>query len=176
MNFIKLLLVTTGLYFAALAIPTLSLYSCQPEQLKEYATEADSIDWNIAFEDIEPPYEPCCDATKFSVQLCIDDNQNPTWYGLWDECFNLGCQTSWTPASGLICFRCIYPICENGFLWKSVKHLCEVPVPYSFSVDETYLYQGTFWEACISFEPDECLAETYPNCYNFLIYAAGCPY
>ena len=165
-----------GLYLAALAIPTLSLYSCQPDQLNEYTTEADPITWNIPFEEMEPPYEPCFESTKFSVQLCIDDNQDLTWFGLWDECFNLGCQTSWTPAQGLISFRCTYPICQDGFKWEKVQHICEVPEPYTFSVDQTYFGLGAFWEAHIAFEPNECLAETYPNCYNFQLYAANCPY
>ena len=174
MNIRNLIFIFATVYLAALVVPAIFLYSCTPEQYPgDTAPHPDTT--TITINSETPPYDPCTDPTKFSVQLCIDDNETPTWFGLWDECFNIACQTSWTPAHGFICFRCTFPICEEGFVWKSVQHICHVPDPYSFTVDQTYYGLGTFWEACITFPPDECLAETFPNCYNFTIYAENCP-
>lgn len=172
----RFLLFIGVVFVGAFVIPAVFILSCHPDQFpSDTAAEPDSTSITVPVPAEEPPFDPCNNATKFSVQLCIDDVQDLMWYGLWDECFNLGCETSWTPGHGLICFRCTYPICEEGFQWKSVGHLCSIP-EYTFTVDVNYENQGAFWEACITFPPDECLAETYPNCYDFLIYAANCPY
>jgi hypothetical protein len=119
----------------------------------------------------QPPTEYCTEATKFSVTLCIDDSQQVYWTGLWDECFNLGTETSWTPESGTITIRSTWQLCNYGFRWKDVQALCPVP-EYTWSVQPEYNY----WVATLKFPPNECLAEAIPNCYNLVIYGTGCPY
>ena len=140
------------LALAAMAAAAITFHSCK--------TEPD-----------QPPTEYCPEATKFSVNRCIDDNQHVYWTGLWDECFNLGTQTSWTPELGIITIRSTWQLCNYGFRWKEVQHLCPVP-EYTWTVEPEYNY----WVGTIKFPPNECLAEAIPNCYNLVIYGAGCPY
>jgi hypothetical protein len=113
----------------------------------------------------------CANATKFSVNLCIDDNEDVYWTGLWDECFNLGTQTSWAPAQGIIQIRSTWPLCAKGFRWKSVQHLCPVPA-HTWTVEPEYNY----WVGTIQFQPNECLAESISNCYALTIHGSDCPY
>ncbi|MEK7256103.1 MAG: hypothetical protein AAB316_15235 [Bacteroidota bacterium] len=114
--------------------------------------------------------DPCGEATKFSLTLHQDDNENLHWTGLWDECFNLECETIWQPETGLMCIRCTFPLCENGFKWRSNEY-CEVPENYTWEVSQ----QWNFWEGCLTFTPDECLAESIPNAYRFTILGYNCP-
>lgn len=113
----------------------------------------------------------CPNATKFSVSLCIDDNEDVYWAGLWDECFNLGTQTSWTPAQGIIQIRSTWQLCAKGFRWTSVQHLCPVPV-HTWTVEPEFDY----WVGTIQFQPNECLSEAVPNCYSLTIYGSDCPF
>jgi hypothetical protein len=113
----------------------------------------------------------CSDAFKYNVSLCIEADESLLWAGLWDECFNLGTQTTWDPANGLIRIRSKWRLCKKGFDWRSVQYQCPVPT-YDFSVEKI----ANYWVATIQFTPNECLAETVPNCYEFLIYGNGCPF
>lgn len=155
-----------SIYLLAIAVPALFIQSCCPSQFEDLPEPADTT--IVVDIDVEP--DTCDSATKFSVRLCIDDNLNLTWSGLWDECFNLGCETSWSPALGLICLRCIYPLCPE-FKWRRIERICEIP-EYTWTTEEEF----NFYQGCIQFAPDECITETVPNCYDFIIYASGCPY
>jgi hypothetical protein len=119
----------------------------------------------------KPTYDNCSNATMYSVNLCIDSKQNVYWTGLWDECFNLGTQTTWTPELGTIQIRSNWQLCKSKFKWNSVQYLCPVP-EYNWTVG-TELNQ---WVGTISFPPNECLAEAVPNCYGMVIYGMGCRY
>ncbi len=111
----------------------------------------------------------CGNATKYSVNLCIDSNQDVYWTGLWDECFNLDTQTSWAPELGIIQIRSNWQLCKSKFQWNSVQYLCPVP-EYTWGVAPELNY----WVGTISFSPNECLAEAVPNCYSMVIYGMGC--
>jgi hypothetical protein len=113
----------------------------------------------------------CGNATMYSVNLCIDNNQSVYWTGLWDECFNLGTQTTWAPELGIIQIRSNWQLCKSSFKWNSVQYLCPVP-EYTWAVT-TGLNQ---WVGTISFQPNECLAEAVPNCYGMVIYGMGCSF
>lgn len=113
--------------------------------------------------------------TEFSVAHCMDDSEFDMWYGLWEECFNNGCRTSWNPTQGRMCIECIWPILEEGFEWTSNDH-CEVP-EYTWEVSTNYdPDEGMYWEGKLLFPPNECLAEEVDNCHHFVILGYNCPY
>ncbi|MCC6727018.1 MAG: hypothetical protein IT258_21125 [Saprospiraceae bacterium] len=113
----------------------------------------------------------CPNATRYSVSLCIDESQAVHWFGIWDECFNLGTQTAWAPELGLIQIRSQWELCSKGFYWNSVQYQCPVP-NYTWTVEQ----EMNYWVGNITFSPNECLAEAVPNCYAFTIYGSGCQY
>lgn len=120
----------------------------------------------------EPPVKTdlgCATATRFSVAYCLQEDEEGMWYGLWDECFNLEAETSWEPAQGIVKVRTKWEPCAAGFKWVSVDYQCEVPA-YTVTVQPELNY----WLLCITFPPDECLAETVPNCHHFVIPGIGC--
>lgn len=150
------------LRFPALLCALIALFTaCQPAALDEPPA---------------PPspetHDPCNSAWKFSLALEIDDNEDLTWHGYASECFNEACETSWEPALGIICVRCSFPLCQNGFQWRDNRYGCDIPNPYTWTVTKEHNY----WQGCITFEPDECLAESIPNFYDLTIYGYGCPF
>jgi hypothetical protein len=166
---------TTMLFAALIGCSALSvlfiIHSCSPNQLSQ--------------EDVEPKEttitvqtDVCgsLNAVEFSVAHCVQDGEFDMWQGYADECFNLGCQTSWTPALGIMCIRCTWPICAENFAWRRNDY-CQVPSEYLWEVSPTYdPQQGQFWEGKLTFEPNECLAEEVNNCHYFTIYGYACPY
>ena len=169
MNYKNLLFISAALYTTVILIPSVFLHGCQQNWFPgDTAVQPDTTTITI---DLPPP-AACDSAQKFSAILCTDDNEEVHWEGLWEECFNLGCETSWEPALGIMCIRCLFPLCENGFRWEAVERICGVPGEYAWTVHPELNY----WEGCLTFERNECLAESNPNCYKFRLFAANCPY
>jgi hypothetical protein len=87
--------------FAFAAIATLA--ACIPEPDQPSAPLPDC--YNKPKDNcINPSY------TYQALALCIDDNENLTWS---NACWNKHCQTSFEPASGTLCVRCDFPLCQN---------------------------------------------------------------
>jgi hypothetical protein len=143
--------------FAFAAIATLA--ACIPEPDQPSAPLPDC--YNKPKDNcINPSY------TYQALALCIDDNENLTWS---NACWNKHCQTSFEPASGTLCVRCDFPLCQNQFRWTG-NDSCPVPCNYQFSTEPEY----NFWTAKLQFEPNECLAESIPNCLYFTITGEFC--
>lgn len=156
MRYKDMFFILGGVWLLACFAPILFSYTCTPNH-DQYAVEPSETVIQLRHED------PCGPEHSFDAVLCIDDNEELSWHTPWSECFEQFVETSWEPALGIMQLNSQIPICENYFEFHRVKRICNVPTPYSWEVEPTH----NFYTCTLTFEPDECLAETIPNCYIF---------